>query len=53
MERFRRNFRDILAGTATPRTLLIAAVIIAVLFATLVVAYSAFDLGTVLPRRHL
>jgi hypothetical protein len=50
MERFRRNFRGNLR--VSNRGLLVAAVIIAMLFLFLVVAYSAFDLGAILPKRY-
>jgi hypothetical protein len=50
MVRFPRNFRDNLRVSS--RLLLIAAVVVALLFLALVVAYSAFDLGATLPRRR-
>jgi hypothetical protein len=52
MVRFPRSFRDTLLRTATTRTLLVAAIVVAALFVVLVVAYTAFDFGAVLPRRH-
>jgi hypothetical protein len=52
MVRFPRNFRDTLARTATTQTLLVAAVVLALLFVALVVAYTAFDLGAALPQRR-
>ena len=52
MVRFPRNFRDALLRTATTRTLLIAAVAVAMLFVVLVIVYTAFDFGAVLPRRR-
>jgi hypothetical protein len=50
MAQFPRNFRDALLSTATTRTLLIAAVVVAALFVVLVFAYGAFDLGAVFAR---
>ena len=40
MAQFQRNLRDNL--TTTPRTLLVAAVVVAMFFVALVVGYSAF-----------
>jgi hypothetical protein len=51
MDRFPRNFRDNLRVSG--RTMLIAGLIIAALFVALVLAYSALDLGAVLPRTRL
>ena len=42
MVRFPRNFRDTLLSTGTTRTLLVAAVVVAVLFVTLVAVYRGF-----------
>jgi hypothetical protein len=52
MAHFPRNFRDTLLRSANTRTLLIAALIVAALFVVLVIAYTAFDFGGVLPRRR-
>jgi hypothetical protein len=46
------SLREAFFRTATKRTLLVAAVLVAALFVALVVAYWAFDLGAVLPRRR-
>jgi hypothetical protein len=46
------SLREVFFRTATKRTLLVAAVLVAALFVALVVAYWAFDLGAVLPRRR-
>jgi hypothetical protein len=50
MEQFHRNFRDNLR--VTPRTLLVAAVVVGALFVILMAAYTAFDLGAALPKRR-
>jgi hypothetical protein len=50
MDRFPRNFRDNLR--VSTRTLLVAAVLVALTFLALVVAYTAFDLSATLPRRR-
>jgi hypothetical protein len=50
MEQFPRNFRTNLRFSN--RTLIAAAVAIAALFAVLMAAYNAFDLGAVLPKRR-
>lgn len=50
MEQFPRNFRDNLRVTI--RSLLIAAVVVAGVIVVVVLAYAAFDLGTVLPNRR-
>jgi hypothetical protein len=50
MADFPRNFRDNLRVNG--RRIVIAAIGIAILFAVLVVTYSLFDLGTVLPKRR-
>jgi hypothetical protein len=50
MDRFPRNFRDNLR--VNPRGLLIAAAIIGMLFFFLVIVYTTFDLGAVLPKRQ-
>jgi hypothetical protein len=49
MLRTQRN--DMLLRSSTTRTLVIAAVTVAALILVLVVAYTALDLGMVLPRR--
>jgi hypothetical protein len=50
MVRFARNFRDTLLRTATPRTLVAAALLIVALFVALMITYWSFDLGLVFPR---
>ena len=49
MDNFPRNFRDNLR--VSRGTLFVAAVIVAALILGLMAAYSAFDLGSVLPKR--
>jgi hypothetical protein len=49
MDPFPRNFRNNLR--VSPRGLLIAGAIIAMLFLLLVIVYTTFDLGAVLSKR--
>ena len=50
MDRFTRNLRDNLR--VSRGMLVVAAVVVALLFLVLVVAYTTFDLGAALPRRR-